>query len=67
MLGFLLAGAAVALTGGLVASTLRLGSAAVFAVGWWVIVCAEVVATAEVCSLAHALRPLAYADRKAHV
>ena len=61
MLGFLLAGAAVALTGGLVASTLRLGSAAVFAVGWWVIVCAEVVATAEVCSLAHALRPLAYA------
>ena len=61
MLGFLLAGAAVALTAGLVASTLRLPSAAVFAVAWWVLVCAEVVAVAEVCSLAHAIRPLAYA------
>ena len=61
MLGFLLAGAAVALTAGLVATALRLASAAVFAVAWWVLVCAEVVATAEVCSLAHAVRPLAYA------
>jgi 4-amino-4-deoxy-L-arabinose transferase-like glycosyltransferase len=61
VLGFLLAGAAVALTAGLVAATLRLASATVFAVAWWVLVCAEVVATAEVCSLAHAVRPLAYA------
>jgi hypothetical protein len=60
VLGFLLAGAAVALTAGLVAATLRLPSFAVFAVAWWVLVGAEVVATAEVCSLAHAIRPLAY-------
>ncbi len=61
MAGFFLAGAVLAATAGLAASTLRLRSAAVFAVGWWVLVCAELVAAAEVLSLAHAVRPLGYA------
>ena len=60
MLGFLIAGTALALTAALVAATLRLRTAALFAVAWWVLVCAEVVAAAEVLSLAHALRPLGY-------
>jgi hypothetical protein len=60
VLGFLIAGAALALTGGLVAATLRLPSLGVFAVAWWVLVCAEVVAAGEALSLAHALRPLGY-------
>jgi hypothetical protein len=61
VLGFLFAGLAVALTAALVAAALRLRSPGVFAVAWWVLVCAEVVASAEVLSLAHALRPLGYA------
>jgi len=61
VLGFLIAGAALALTAGLVASALRLRSVGVFAVAWWVLLCAEVVAAAEILSLAHALRPLGYA------
>jgi len=60
VIGFFLAGAAVAATGWLVAASLRLRGA-VFLVGWWVVVCAEVVAAAEVLSLAHAIRPLGYA------
>ncbi len=60
MLGFLIAGAALALTGGLIAATLRLRSPGVFAVAWWVLVCAEVVAAGEALSLVHALRPLGY-------
>jgi hypothetical protein len=60
VVGFLIAGAAVALTGVLVAACLRLDSVAVFVAAWWVIVCAEVVATAELLSLFHAIRPLGY-------
>jgi hypothetical protein len=60
VVGFFLAGAALAVTGWLVAASLRLrGVAAV--VGWWVAVCAEVVVATEVLSLAHAIRPLGYA------
>src|SRR5215471_12161467 len=36
-------------------------SLATFALAWWVVVGAEVVATGEVLSLAHAIRPLGYA------
>jgi hypothetical protein len=61
VVGFLLAAAALALTAGLVASTLRLGSASVFAVAWWLVACAEIVLATEVLSLAHAIRPLGYA------
>ena len=61
MLGFFLAGAALALTAGLVAATLRLRSPVVFAVAWWVLLCAEVVGAAELLSLVHGLRPLGYA------
>jgi 4-amino-4-deoxy-L-arabinose transferase-like glycosyltransferase len=61
VLGFLLAGAALALTAGLGASALRVTSAVRFAVACWVLVCAEVVAASEVLSLAHAVRPLGYA------
>ena len=61
MLGLLLGGAALAVTAGLVASVLRLGSVAVFAIACWILVCAEVVAAGEILSLAHALRPLGYA------
>lgn len=47
-------------SGWLVTAALRLrGATAV--VGWWVVVCAEVVAATEVLSLAHAIRPLGYA------
>lgn len=60
MAGFLFAGALLAATAALAASTLRLRSAAVFAVAWWVVVCAEVVAAGELLSLVHALRPLGY-------
>lgn len=59
MIGFFLAGAAVAATGWLAAASLRLRGAS-FLVGWWVVVCAEVVAAAEVLSLARAIRPLGY-------
>ena len=61
MLGLLIAGAALALTAFLAASTLRLRTAGAFVVAWWVLLCAEVVAAGEVLSLAHALRPLGYA------
>jgi len=61
VLGLLLGGAALAVTAGLAASALRLASGAVFAVACWIIVCAEVIAGAEVLSLAHAIRPLGYA------
>jgi 4-amino-4-deoxy-L-arabinose transferase-like glycosyltransferase len=60
VLGFLLGGAALALTAGLAASTLRVTSAARFALACWVLVCAEIVAAGEVLSLAHAIRPLGY-------
>jgi hypothetical protein len=50
----------LAATAALAASTLRLRSPAVFAVAWWVLVCAEVVAAGELLSLVHALRPLGY-------
>ena len=60
MVGFLFAGAMLAATSALVASTLRLRSPAVFAVAWWVLVCAEVVGAGELLSLAHAVRPLGY-------
>jgi Glycosyltransferase family 87 len=61
VVGFFLAGAALAATGLLVASSLRLPSTVEFLVGWWLVVCAEVVAASEVLSLAHAIRPLGYA------
>jgi Glycosyltransferase family 87 len=61
VVGFFLAGAAVAATGLLVASSLRLPSTLEFLVGWWLVVCAEVVASSELLSLAHAIRPLGYA------
>lgn len=61
MLGFFIAGAALALTAGLAASVLRVRSAGVFVVAWWVLICAEVVGAGEILSLAHALRPLGYA------
>jgi len=60
VLGFLIAGTALALTAGLVASTLRVRSPGVFAVAWWVVICAEVVAAGEILSLVHGLRPLGY-------
>jgi hypothetical protein len=59
--GFLLAGAALALTAALVAATLRMRSTATFLLACWVVASAEVVAATEVLSLAHAIRPLAYA------
>ena len=61
MVGFFLAGTVLSATAVLVASTLRLRSPAVFAVAWWVLACAELVAAGEVLSLADALRPLGYA------
>jgi hypothetical protein len=61
VLGFLPAAAAVALTAGLVASTLRLGSVSVFGLACWLAACAEVVLATEVLSLLHAIRPLGYA------
>jgi Glycosyltransferase family 87 len=61
VVGFFLAGAALAATGLLVVSSLRLSSFVELLLGWWLVVCAEVVATAEVLSLAHAIRPLGYA------
>ncbi|HSX21931.1 MAG TPA: glycosyltransferase 87 family protein, partial [Gaiellaceae bacterium] len=61
MLGLLLGGAALAATAGLAASVLRLGSVPVFAIGCWILACAEVVAAGEILSLAHSLRPLGYA------
>ncbi len=60
MVGFFLAGAALAVTGWLVAAALRLRGAVAVA-GWWLAVCAEVVVATEVLSLAHAIRPLGYA------
>jgi hypothetical protein len=50
----------LAATAFVVASTLRVRSAAVFVVAWWVLVCAEVVAAGELLSLVHSLRPLGY-------
>ena len=61
MLGFLLAGAALAATAAFAVSALRLESFAVFALAWWVAVCAQVVVATEILSLAHAIRPLGYA------
>jgi hypothetical protein len=61
VVGFFLAGAAVAATGLLVASSLRLPSTLEFLVGWWLVVCAEVVASSELLSLVHGIRPLGYA------
>lgn len=60
MIGFLFAGAMLAATAFVVASTLRVRSAAVFVVAWWVLVCAQVVAAGELLSLLHAIRPLGY-------
>jgi hypothetical protein len=60
VVGFFFAGAVAALTAALAASTFRLRSPAVFVVGWWVLVCAEVVAAGEALSLFHAIRPLGY-------
>jgi hypothetical protein len=60
VIGFLFAAAVLAATAALAASALRLRSPAVFAVAWWVLVCAEVVAAGELLSLFHALRPLGY-------
>jgi hypothetical protein len=59
--GFILAAAVAALTAALAASTLRLRSPALFVVGWWVLLCAELVAAGELLSLLDALRPLGYA------
>jgi len=59
--GFFVGGAALAATAWLVVACLRLGSLAERLLGWWLVVCAEVVAAAEVLSLAHAIRPLGYA------
>ena len=61
MVAFIFAGLTAASTAALGASTLRLRSPATFVVGWWVLVCAEIVAAGEVLSLAHAIRPLGYA------
>jgi hypothetical protein len=60
VLGFLFAGAMLSATAVLAASTLRVRSPAVFAVAWWVLVCAQVVAAGELLSLVHGLRPLGY-------
>jgi hypothetical protein len=60
VIGFLFAGLGAAVTGALGASTLRLRSPALFVVGWWVLVCAELVAAGEALSLVHAIRPLGY-------
>ena len=60
MIGFFLAGAVLAATAVLAASTLRLRSPSVFLVALWLIVCVEVVAAAELLSLVHAVRPLGY-------
>jgi hypothetical protein len=61
VVGFLFAALGAVLAGALGASTLRLRSLAVFVVGSWVLVCAELVAAGEVLSLFHAIRPLGYA------
>jgi hypothetical protein len=61
VVGIFFAGLGAVVTAALAASTLRLRSPAVFVVGWWVVLCAEVVATGEVLSLFHAIRPLGYA------
>jgi hypothetical protein len=61
VIGIFLAGLVAAATAALAASTLRLRSPAVFVVGWWVLVCAELVAAGEILSLFHAIRPLGYA------
>jgi hypothetical protein len=61
VIGFLLAGLGAAVTGALGACTLRLRSSALFVVGWWVLVCGELVAAGEALSLFHAIRPLGYA------
>jgi len=58
---FVLAGAALAATGWLLCCMLRLDSPAEFLLGWWVVACAELVAAAEILSLAHAISPLGYA------
>jgi Glycosyltransferase family 87 len=50
----------LAATAALAATTLRVRSPGVFAVAWWVLVCAQVVAAGELLSLLHALRPLGY-------
>ncbi len=60
MVGFLFAGAMLAATAALVAATLRLRSPGAFVVSCWVLVCAEVVAAAELLSLVHAIRPVGY-------
>jgi hypothetical protein len=60
VVGIFFAAAVAALTAAVAASTLRLRSPAVFVVGWWVLVCAEVVAAGELLSLFHAIRPLGY-------
>jgi hypothetical protein len=61
VVGFFLAGAAVAATGLFVVASLRLPSTMEFLVGWWLVVSAEVVASTELLSLAHSIRPLGYA------
>jgi hypothetical protein len=60
VVGFLLAGATLAATAWLVAASLRLEGAELL-LGWWLAVCAEVVAATELLSLAHAITPLGYA------
>jgi hypothetical protein len=60
VIGFFGVGAALAATGGLAAASMRLRSTVEFLLAWWVAVCAEVVATTEVLSLLHAIRPLGY-------
>jgi hypothetical protein len=65
--GIFFAGLVAALTAALGASALRLRSPALFLVGCWVLVCAEIVAAGEVFSLFHAIRPLGYAVLEAVV
>jgi hypothetical protein len=60
MIGLLVFGVVLAVTGCLIALTLRLAGA-VAIVGWWVLVCAEVVAATEILSLFDAIGRLGYA------
>jgi hypothetical protein len=60
VIGLVVFGAVLAVTGWLIVLSLRL-RAAVAIVGWWVVVCAELVAMTEVLSLFHAIGRLGYA------
>jgi hypothetical protein len=62
--GFVLAGAALALTGAFAVTALELSGADAI-LGWWLVVCGEVVGLTEALSLAHAIGRPGYAAGEA--